>query len=102
MRKKAIEIAQTWNKNLTAGATLEGVYEKSEVYKSKFGETYKYIINKDATKFAVFSSASLEPQFANIPAGSYVWITYKGEETSKSGRPVKVYEVDYDDEYETK
>ena len=46
----------------------------------------------------VFSTASLVRQFNNVPEGSYVWITYKGEETSKNGRPVKVYDVDYDDE----
>lgn len=99
MRKKAVEIAQTWNKNLTPGAMLEGVYTKNEIYASKFGETHKYIIEKDDNKFAIFSSASLEPQFSNVPVGSYVWVTYKGEETSKSGRPVKVYEVEYDDDY---
>lgn len=100
MRKKAIELTTTWNKNLEAGAQLEGEYIKKEIFDGKFGETEKYIIkSKDGEKLGVFSSASLTNQFKNIPEGSYVWITYKGEETSKSGRPVKVYEVDYDDEY---
>ena len=99
MRKKAIEMAKTWNKNLAPGAKLEGVYLKKETYKSNYGETEKYIIEYNGEKYAVFASASLSNQFANVPEGSYVWLEYKGEETSKAGRPVKVYEVEYDDEY---
>lgn len=100
MRKKAIELTNTWNKNLEAGATIEGIYEKTEVFDGKYGQTEKYVIKTESgEKMGVFSSASLSNQFRNIPEGSYVWITYIGEETSKSGRPVKVYEVDYDDEY---
>lgn len=48
----------------------------------------------------MFSSASLDRQFKNVPVGSYVWIEYEGEVTSKNGRPVKQYSVDYDDEYQ--
>ena len=100
MRKAAIEMAKTWNKNLEVGASIEGVYLKREVYKGNYGEVAKYVIEtKDGEKWAVFGSASLGNQFTNIPEGSYVWITYKGEEQTKSGRPVKVYSVDYDDEY---
>lgn len=100
MRKKAIELTNTWNKNLEKGAKLEGVYLKKEVVEGNYGTTDKYVIEtKDGNKFGVFSSASLGRQFQNIPEGSYVWIEYLGEETSKSGRPVKVYSVDYDDEY---
>lgn len=100
MRKKAIEMTKTWNKDLEVGAKLEGVYLKKEVFDGKFGESEKYVIETDAgEKLGVFSSASLANQFKNIPEGSYVWIEYRGEETSKNGRPVKVYDVDYDDEY---
>ena len=100
MRKKAIEMTNTWNKDLAIGATLEGVYIKKEIFDGKYGSTEKYVIEKDdGEKLGVFSSASLANQFKNIPEGSYVWIEYKGEETSKNGRPVKVYAVDYDDEY---
>lgn len=99
MRKKAIEITKTWNKDLEPGATIEGKYIKKETYDGNYGRTEKYVIEtKEGEKFGVFSSASLANQFKNVPEGSYVWITYKGEETSKNGRPVKVYEVDYDDE----
>lgn len=99
MRKKAIEITETWNKDLTAGAALEGRYIKKEIINTQFGESEKYVIETDdGKKMGVFSTASLARQFNNVPEGSYVWITYKGEETSKNGRPVKVYEVEYDDE----
>ena len=99
MRKKAIEITKTWNKDLEPGATIEGKYIKKENYDGNYGRTEKYVIEtKEGEKYGVFSSASLANQFKNVPEGSYVWITYKGEETSKNGRPVKVYEVDYDDE----
>lgn len=98
-RKPAIELAEIWNKDLQEGATLEGMYIKKEVATTRFGESEKYIIEvKGGKKYSVFSSASLVRQFANIPRGSFVWITYKGKETSKNGQPVKVYEVDYDDE----
>lgn len=100
-RKAAIEIAQTWNKNLEVGATLEGKYLKQEIYSGQYGDAKKYVIeDKEGKKWAVFASASLGNQFNNIPEGSYVWITYKGEESTKAGRPVKVYSVDYDDEYQ--
>ena len=99
MRKLAVEMAKTWNKNLESGSSLQGVYLKKEIYSSHYGETEKYIIVKDGEKFAVFASASLERQFANVPEGAYVWITYKGEEQTKSGRPVKVYVVEYDDDF---
>lgn len=100
MRKKAIELTTTWNKDLEIGAKLEGVYIKKETFDGNYGTTEKYIIDKDGEKLGVFSSASLARQFKNIPEGSYVWIEYKGEETSKNGRPVKVYVVEYDDEYQ--
>lgn len=100
MRKKAIETTETWNKDLNSGATLEGVYTKKEVVDTQYGKSEKYVIvTSDNKKFGVYSSASLVRQFANVPVGSYVWITYKGEETSKNGRPVKAYDVEYDDEY---
>lgn len=98
MRKLAVEMSKTWNKNLQPGAMIEGTYIKKEMFSSHFGETEKYIIESDEEKYAVFASASLQNQFVNVPVGSYVWITYKGEEQTKSGRPVKVYVVEYDDE----
>lgn len=100
MRKQAIVMTKTWNKDLEKGATIEGIYIKKEVFDGKFGESEKYIIeDANGEKWGIFSSASLANQFKNIPEGSYIWVEYKGEETSKNGRPVKVYAVDYDDEY---
>ena len=100
MRKKAVELTQTWNKDLKVGDSIEGLFLKTETYEGNYGTTEKYIIEtSDGEKWGVFSSASLANQFKNVPEGAYVWITYKGEETTKSGRPVKVYEVEYDDEF---
>lgn len=101
MRKKAIEITKTWNKDLNAGASIEGVYVKKELYDGNYGQTDKYVIEtSDGEKWGVFASSSLERQFKNIPVGSYVWIIYKGEEQTKGGRSVKVYDVEYDDAVE--
>lgn len=102
MRKKAIETATTWNsKDIEAGETLEGVYTKKEEVEGNFGTRSKYIIETTAgEKFGVFATKSLERQFAGIPLNSYVWITYKGVETTKRGFSIKVYEVEYDDEYQ--
>lgn len=100
MRKKAVEITKTWNKDLNIGDKIEGKYLKKEIFNGKYGDTEKYVIEtNEGEKLGVFSSATLTRQFQNIPEGAYVWIEYKGEETSKNGRPVKVYEVEYDDEY---
>lgn len=102
MRKSASESYEkttTWNTNLNVGDKLEGVYEKHEEFEGDFGHTIKYVINKDGTKYGVYGSASLYRQFKNIPVGSYVWIEYTGETTSKNGRIVKAYTIDYDDEY---
>lgn len=101
MRKKAIELTDTWNKDLAVGAKIEGKYIKKEVIKTQFGDSEKYVIETpNGKKMGVFSTASLSRQFANVPEGSYVWIEYKGEETSKNGRPVKSFVVEYDDEYQ--
>ena len=106
MRKSAngnnnIIETEIWNKDLAEGATLEGVYKFNTTFIGKFGETTKYvIIDQNGTGWAVFGSASLNRQFENIPEGSYVWITYKGVQPTKNGRTVKVYDVDYDDEYQ--
>ena len=100
MRKSAVIMTKTWNKDLTKGDKIEGVYTKKEIFEGKYGETAKYIINVNGENFGVFSSASLDRQFKNIPEGSYVWIEYNGEVTSKNGRPVKEYIVDYDDDFE--
>ena len=100
MRKSAVIMTKTWNKDLTQGDKIEGVYTKKEIFEGKYGETAKYIINVNGENFGVFSSASLDRQFKNIPEGSYVWIEYNGEVTSKNGRPVKEYIVDYDDDFE--
>lgn len=104
MRKSANQTfteTTTWNnKTLEPGATLEGRYIGSDVLDSKFGgETTKYIIkDNNGTKWGVYSSASLSRQFKRIPEGSYVWIEYVGLVTSKNGRNVKQFNVDYDDE----
>ena len=90
----------TWNKNLEAGATLEGVYVSKETFDGKFGISTKYIVENPEGNWGIFSSASIDRQFKNIPEGSYVWIEYNGEVVSKNGRPVKQYTVDYDDEYQ--
>lgn len=104
MRKsatKTFEKTTTWNTNLAVGATLEGIYETYEEFEGGFGKTIKYIVQAaDGTKYGVYGSASLNRQFSQIPVGSYVWIEYKGETTSKNGRIVKSYAVDYDDEYQ--
>ena len=89
----------TWNKDLSKGDKLEGLYVRKETFEGKYGETTKYVIKNDNGDFGVYSSASLDRQFKNIPQGSYVWIEYDGEVTSTNGRPVKAYFVEYDDEY---
>lgn len=99
MRKKAIEMADTWNKNLEVGAKIEGRYIKKEVLKTQYGISEKYIIETpEGKKIGIFSSASLMRQFANVPEDAYIWVEYKGEVVSRNGRPVKSFIVEYDDE----
>lgn len=101
MRKsasKAIVKTVTWNKDLAEGATLEGYYTGKEVFEGQYGETTKYIIESGNTNYGVYGSASLDRQFKNIPEGVYVWITFDGNVTSKNGRTVKQYTIDFDDE----
>lgn len=99
MRKKAIEITEAWNKNINAGDKIEGVYEKKEVFTGRYGESVKYVLDVDGKKMGIYGTASLNRQFKNVPEGSYVWVEYKGEETSKNGQQVKIYVVEYDDDY---
>lgn len=107
MRQKAIEPkeytkATTWNtKDLQPGATLEGQYIKKEEFEGKYGPTEKYIIKNPAGELmGVYITTVLKRQFDTIPTGSYVWITYKGVTTSKNERPVKIYDVEVDREYQ--
>ena len=104
MRKSAnptYEKTTTWNTNLNIGYKLEGVYESKDEFEGNYGLTTKYVIKaQDGTKYGVYGSASLNRQFAKIPEGSYVWLEYTGETTSQTGRIVKTYTVDYDDEYQ--
>ena len=90
----------TWNtKDLTEGSTLEGYFIDTAIVSGQYGQKSKYVIEtKDGTLYDVFSTATLERQFKNIPVGVYVWITFDGETKSKNGRTVKLYTVDYDDE----
>lgn len=88
-----------WNtKDLAEGSTLEGRYEGKENFEGNFGLTTKYVIAAGDTKYGVYGTASLNRQFANVPEGSYVWITFNGLTTSKNGRQVKDFLVDFDDE----
>lgn len=99
-RKHAIESTVTWNKNLNIGDKIEGVFVKEETSEGQFGTSRKYVIKaKDGTMYGIYGTASLDRQFNNVPEGSYVWVEYKGEEMTKTGRPVKLFSVDYDDEY---
>lgn len=91
----------TWNtKDLAVGATLEGDYVDKETFTNNFGERTKYVIKADdGTEYGVYGSAVLNRLFANVPVGSRVWVSYQGEATSKTGRTVKMYTVDFDPEY---
>lgn len=99
VRKHASENTKIWNKDLNVGDSIEGIYRSKEIVKGQFGETEKYNIEIDGGELiGIYATASLERQFANVPEGSYVWVTYNGETTSKNGRTVKDFSVDYDDE----
>lgn len=97
--KKFIETT-TWNtKELAEGATLEGKYISSETFIGNYGEATKYIIEgTDGVMYGVYGTASINRQFTNIPEGAHVWIEYKGEGTTKNGRSVKLFDIDYDTE----
>lgn len=100
--KPAVESTLTWNKDLKVGDSIEGIFEKEEISNGQYGESKKYIIvTKDGNKYGVYGTASLDRQFKNVPEGVLVRITYKGEVASKSGRPVKDFLVEYDDEVTT-
>lgn len=104
MRKSATptyEKTTTWNTNLTIGDKLEGTYLRKEEFNGDHGTTVKYVIEgTDGVKYGIYGSASINRQFNQIPEGSYIWIEYTGETTSKNGRIVKTYSIDYDDEYQ--
>lgn len=91
----------TWNhKDLAVGSTLEGDYVDKETFTNEFGERVKYVIKADdGIDYGVYGSAVLDRQFAKIPVGSRVWVTFDGEGTSKTGRKLKMYSVDYDPDF---
>lgn len=91
----------TWNtKDLAAGSTLEGDYVDKEVFTNNFGERTKYVIQAaDGTEYGVYGSAVLNRLFNNVPISAHVWVTYEGEGQSKTGRTIKMYNVEFDPEY---
>lgn len=91
----------TWNtKDLAVGSTLEGDYIDKEVFTNNFGERVKYVIKAaDGTEYGVYGSAVLNRLFANIPVSAHVWISYQGEGASKTGRTIKLYDVEFDSDY---
>lgn len=100
MRKKAIELTTTW-KGVTEGDAAEGIYIKKETVEGNYGPQDKYILETpEGDKIGIFATKGLARQFNNVPEGAYVWIVYKGEQTTRAGRTVKVYDVEYDDEYQ--
>lgn len=91
----------TWNvKDLAVGSKLEGDYIDKETFTNNFGERIKYVIKGlDGVEYGVYGSAVLNRLFNNIPVGSHVWIEYKGEGQSKTGRTVKLYDVEFDPDF---
>ena len=82
------------------GDKLEGVYEAKDEFDYEGKHIIKYVISSpDGTKYGIFSTASLERAFNNIPVKSYVWLEYTGKVKSKKGFDVHTFNVDYDDEY---
>ena len=64
MRKKAIELTETWNKDLKAGDKIEGLYLKKEIIRTQFGDSEKYVIEVEGGKklgvfFVCISSSSV-------------------------------------------
>ena len=98
--KKAINITPIWNnKDLAEGGVIEGVYLTKETMTGKYGVQSKYVIAlSDDEKISIVGTASIDAQFANVPVGSMVRVTYKGKTTTKTGNTVKVFDVEYDDE----
>lgn len=97
--KPAVEQTKTWNKDLKVGDSIEGFFERKEVSEGQYGKSNKYIVvTKDGTKYGIYGTATLDRQFTNVPEGVLVRVTYKGEITSKSGRPVKDFLVEYDED----
>lgn len=110
MRKSAsdkrtkLENVETWGKNVNVGDKLEGVYTDREDFPSNFEEgktNHRYIIKDNAgVLHGIYSTTVIDRNFEEIPLNSYVWIEYIGDTTTKKGRTVKLFNVDYDDEYQ--
>lgn len=110
MRKSAsdnrtnLENVETWGKGLNVGDTIEGVYMACEEFPSKFNpnkQNYRYIIrDSGGTLHGIYSTAVIDRSFKEIPLNAYVWIEYKGETQTDNGRQVKLFSIDYDDEYQ--
>ena len=98
--KKEIIKTVTWNnKELAEGSVLEGYYINQETFEGQYGETTKYTIEaNDGVLYGVYGTASLDRQFKKVPEGCYFWLKYEGLVTSKNGRTVKQFSVDFDDE----
>lgn len=103
MRKSAnkkYEKTITWE-YANSGDRLEGVYESKDEFDYDGKHIIKYVIvSPDGIKYGLFSTASLDRSFNNIPLNSYVWIEYTGKVKTKKGFDAHTFIVDYDDEYQ--
>ena len=79
MRKKAIELTETWNKDLEIGAKIEGTYIKKEIIKNQFGESEKYVIEtKDTVLYKVLDMDS-NVLFEGTEKYSSIYVGVDGE-----------------------
>ena len=77
------------------GEFVEGVYYGFNLVDDGRGKEFKShkIKPDDSDEFIGVSGAFLDQKMMRIPKGTYVWVTYKGEEKTKNGN-AKVFQVE--------
>ncbi len=97
-RRVESTFADKWDP-INAGDALEGRYMGSEWAPGKdHGEMFRvyHIVGEDQKRWSI-AGAHLDSIMPQIPRGTYVWVTYEGEEMLRNRNKMKKFGVELEE-----
>jgi hypothetical protein len=102
MTKVATSANDSWNgkdSNLKENDELHGFFIGKKENVGKFNATIYIIEDKEDKKLDVWGSTVLDSAFDQIKLGAEVKITFIGTQDTGKGNPVKLYDVEADNDF---
>ena len=90
---KKVDTGNTPTWNFKEEKVLEGVYVRSHIATTKFGERNIYDVEKSGGQVVgVWDSAQIKNFFSGLNPGQEIRIEFMGRGTTKNGQPVNNFE----------